>query len=224
MLTLETLWIDSLLQSNDAVYASMMVGICRIAKSDWLSSLNHLKVCKGCELWLCESIMVFLRFFQCMLRTTVMQNFFYLPKKKLRSSVNFMAEYVTHLHIPYLFTVCPKLSVELLQPHYNGYAATCNSGFVKLYNPYSVVSALEVNKISDFWAETGKTNKTRRRSKLMNHVGQYSPLSQSLWRGSPKFRDKLDLLVTQKSVTLEIDEYVNYSKYLTLLLSIAWLA
>jgi len=31
-------------QGNDAVYASMMVGICKVAKSGWLSQLNRLEI------------------------------------------------------------------------------------------------------------------------------------------------------------------------------------
>ncbi|KIM81116.1 hypothetical protein PILCRDRAFT_821941 [Piloderma croceum F 1598] len=62
-----------------------------------------------------------------------------------------------------------QLSIELLRPRYNGYAATCNHGLVKLYNPFSVVSALEVNN--------------------------------------------LDLLITQKSVKLVMDEHINFLSY-----------
>jgi len=90
-----------------------------------------------------------------------------------------------------------EISAEMLQLHYNGYAATCNSGLVQLYNPYSVVKALEANRISDYWVETGR----------------YAPLSQSLCRASPEFRKNFDLLVMQKSVKLAIDEHVNFSSY-----------
>jgi hypothetical protein len=51
-------------------------------------------------------------------------------------------------------------------PRYNGYAATCDRGLVKLYNPFSVVSALEVNKILNFWVETGKIIETIKQSKF----------------------------------------------------------
>ena len=58
----------------------------------------------------------------------------------------------------------------------------------------------------------------------MNCTGQYSPLSQSLRRAGPGFRDNLDLLLTQKSVQLVVDEHVNFSRCLTTLFSVAHLA
>jgi len=54
------------------------------------------------------------------------------------------------------------LSIEALQQRYNGYAARCGSGLVMLYNPFSVVKALEANRISNFWVETGKQGETIR--------------------------------------------------------------
>lgn len=90
-----------------------------------------------------------------------------------------------------------QLTVELLQLRYDGYAATRDSGFVKLYNPFSVIRALEANKISNFWVETGR----------------YSPLSQNLWRAGPGFRDNLNLLLTQKSVQLVVDSPINFLSY-----------
>jgi hypothetical protein len=98
----------------------------------------------------------------------------------------------------------------MLQPRYNGYAATCGSGLVKLYNPFSVVRALSEQIISNFWVDTGEIHATIRRSKPTNHLGRYSPLSQNLWLAGPGFRDNLDLLLTQKSVKLVVDEHVNF--------------
>lgn len=60
------------------------------------------------------------------------------------------------LNIPYPFTVLLQLSIEMLQLCYDGYAATCGSGLVKLYNPFSVVRALSVQRICNFWVDTGK--------------------------------------------------------------------
>ncbi|KAM6493857.1 putative AAA-ATPase domain containing protein [Amanita muscaria] len=153
----------SLLKSNDAVFASMMVGICRIAKSGWLSSLNHVKI-------------------------------FPMHAEDDRYAKLFL---FTEKEVEILCDNHSQLSVELLQPRYNGYAATHDSGLVKLYNPFSVVRALEANKISNFWVETGR----------------YSPLSQNLWRAGQGFRDNLDLLLTQKSVRLVVDEHVNFLSY-----------
>ena len=66
--------------------------------------------------------------------------------------------------------------------------------------------------ISNFWVEIGKINKMIRRCKLTNFTGRYSPLSQNLWRASPEFRDNLDLLLTQKSVKLVMDDHINFLK------------
>jgi len=63
-----------------------------------------------------------------------------------------------------------------------------------------------VNKISNFWVETGR----------------YSPLSQNLWRAGAEFRDNLDLLLTQKSVKLVVDEYINFLSYDTISDSGLW--
>jgi hypothetical protein len=53
--------------------------------------------------------------------------------------------------------------------------------------------------ISNFWVETGKVvNEMIRRSKLMNHTGRYSPLSQNVWCAGTGFRDNLDLLLTHE--------------------------
>jgi hypothetical protein len=98
----------------------------------------------------------------------------------------------------------------VLQPHYNGYVATCGSGLVKLYNPFSVVRALSAQMISNFWVDTGEIHAAIRQSKLMNHLGRYSPLSQNLWLAGPGFRDNLDLLLTQKSVKLVVDDHINF--------------
>ncbi|KIM72295.1 hypothetical protein PILCRDRAFT_93520 [Piloderma croceum F 1598] len=163
---------SSLLKNNDAVYASMMVGICRIAKSSWLSSLNHLKI------------------FPMHAEDDRYAKLFLFTKKEV--------EILCESH--------GQLSIELLRPHYNGYAATCDSGLVKLYNPFSVVSALEVNKISNFWVKTG----------------WYSPLSENLWCTSAGFRDNLDLLLMQKSVKLVVDEHVNFLSYDTISDSGLW--
>jgi hypothetical protein len=81
-----------------------------------------------------------------------------------------------------------------------------------------------VNKISNFWVETGKINETIRQSKLTNYIGRYSPLSQNLWRAGAGFRDNLDLLLMQKSVKLVVDEHVNFLRCLTPFFSVAWLA
>ena len=72
-----------------------------------------------------------------------------------------------------------------------------------------------MNKISNFWVETGKINETIRRSKLTNYIGRYSPLSQNIWRAGAGFRDNLGLLPTQKSVKLVVDEHVNFLRCLT---------
>ena len=84
------------------------------------------------------------------------------------------------------------------------------------------MTALEANKMSDFWVETGKINETIRAVQIDElYLGQYSPLSQSLWRAGAGFRYNLDLLVTQKSVKLVMDEYVNFSRCLTPFCSVA---
>ena len=44
----------------------------------------------------------------------------------------------------------------------------------------------------------------------MNHAGRYSPLSQNIWRAGPGFRDNLDLLLTQKSVKLVVDDHIDF--------------
>ncbi|KIM76603.1 hypothetical protein PILCRDRAFT_91525 [Piloderma croceum F 1598] len=163
---------SSLLKNNDAVYASMMVGICRIAKSSWLSSLNHLKI-------------------------------FPMHAEDDRYAKLFL---FTGKEVEILCESYGRLSIELLRPCYDGYAATCDPGLVKLYNPFSVVSALEVNKISNFWVETG----------------QYSPLLENLWRTGAGFHDNLDLLLTQKSVKLVVDEHVNFLSYDTISDSGLW--
>ena len=96
-----------------------------------------------------------------------------------------------------------------------------DSGPVKLYNPYSVIKALESNKLSNFWVETGKINATIRKSELTNCTGWYTLLSLSLWRAGQGFRDNLNLLLMQKSVKLVVDEHVDYSRCLTILFSVA---
>jgi hypothetical protein len=79
--------------------------------------------------------------------------------------------------------------------------------------------------ISNFWVETGtRMDETIRKSKFMNCTGRYSPLSQNLWRASPGFRDNLNLLLTQKSVELVVDEHINFLRCLTTLFSVARLA
>ncbi|KAF8326436.1 hypothetical protein F5887DRAFT_1084531 [Amanita rubescens] len=156
--------LGSLLKGNDAVFASMTVGICRVAKSGWPSSLNNVID------------------FPMHAEDDRYAKFFLFTEKEVE-------------------ILCAndrtQLNVELLQPRYDGYIATHDSGPVKLYNPYSVIKALESNKISNFWVETG----------------WYTLLSQSLWRAGQGFRDNLDLLLTQKSVKLVVDEHVNFSSY-----------
>jgi len=59
---------------------------------------------------------------------------------------------------------------------------------------------------------------------LTNYIGRYSPLSQNLWRAGAGFRDNLNLLLTQKSVKLVVDEHVNFLRCLTpFFLSPGWL-
>ncbi|KAH9999102.1 hypothetical protein BJV77DRAFT_658918 [Russula vinacea] len=118
----------SLLENNEAVCASIMVGICQMAKSGCLSSLDHLKI------------------FPMHAKDDRYAKFFLFTEKELEI----------------LCDSQNQLSFGLIQSHYNGYAATSKSGLVKLYNPLSVISALQMGRISDFWVETG----------------QHSPLSQ----------------------------------------------
>ena len=119
-----------------------------------------------------------------------------------------------HTHYPLFIHL--QLNVELLQPRYNGYTAMHDSGPVKLYNPFSVIKALESNKLLNFWVETGKINETIRKSQSTSCTGRYNLLSQSLWRAGQGFRDNLNLLLTQKSVKLVMDEHVNYLRCLTI--------
>jgi hypothetical protein len=42
----------------------------------------------------------------------------------------------------------------MLREHYSGYSARGSSGLVKLFNPLSVIRALERDKVSDYWIET----------------------------------------------------------------------
>lgn len=42
------------------------------------------------------------------------------------------------------------------------------------------------------------------------HLGRYTPLSQKLWRASEESRGQLDLLVTQQSAELVIDDDINF--------------
>ncbi|KAF8809619.1 DUF1703-domain-containing protein [Phlegmacium glaucopus] len=155
----------SLLKNNDAVYASMMVGICRIAKYSWLSQLNHLKI------------------FPMHAEDDRYAKIFLFTEKEVEILCN------TYAH--------GRLKIEALQARYNGYTARCGPGFVNLYNPLSVVRALEAKRISNFWVETGR----------------HSPLSQKLWQAGPEFRDNLDLLLTQKSVKLVMDDHINFLNY-----------
>jgi hypothetical protein len=60
----------------------------------------------------------------------------------------------------------------------------------------------------------------------MNYIGRYSPLSQNIWRAGAGFRDNLDILLTQKSVKLVVDEHINFLRCLTtpfFFLSPGWL-
>ena len=88
--------------------------------------------------------------------------------------------------------------------------------------------ALEADKISNYWVETGsKINENNQevRTELTtrNSTGRYSPLSENLWRAGPGFRDNHDLLLTQKSVELVMDEHINFLKFLTTFSSVAQL-
>ena len=58
-----------------------------MAKSGWLSQLDHFKVSENPVNCICLDQLEILRFFQCMLKMTVMQRFSYLPRRKLRSFV-----------------------------------------------------------------------------------------------------------------------------------------
>ncbi|KIL58636.1 hypothetical protein M378DRAFT_311289 [Amanita muscaria Koide BX008] len=119
----------SLLKNNDAVYASMMVGIWKVAKSGWLSQLNHLEI------------------FPMHAEDDRYAKFFLFTEEEVEILCN------AHERV---------LSIEALQPHYNGYAARCSSGFVKLYNPFSVVRALGRKKISNYWVETENIRRCRK--------------------------------------------------------------
>jgi hypothetical protein len=46
-------------------------------------------------------------------------------------------------------------------------------------------------------------------------IGRYAPLSRNLWRAGVGFRDNLNILLTQKSVTLVMDEHVDCLRYLS---------
>jgi hypothetical protein len=97
---LEIVLNNAIWQGNPAVYASMMVGICRTVKSGWVSGLNNIKVCVRPALirpripfaWIffsaffASSIQLTVelhRSFLCMLKMTDMQNVSSLLSQKL---------------------------------------------------------------------------------------------------------------------------------------------
>jgi hypothetical protein len=81
---------------------------------------------------------------------------------------------------------------------------------VTLFSPLSVVEALQQNRISDYWVETGMAIECITWPKLMNNAGRFSPIVQHLWRTSNKFRDDFNRLMTQECVTLEVDEKTDF--------------
>ena len=83
---------------------------------------------------------------------------------------------------------------------------------MNLYNPFSVLNALEAGAPSNFWVDTGEINETIRRCKLIKFIGRYAPLSSRLWHGSQEFRDNIYLLISQKSVELDIDDHITFSR------------
>jgi hypothetical protein len=109
-----------------------------------------------------------------------------------------------------LFTSDLFSSWILLRAHYNGYIARGRFGPVSLFNPLSVVKALEQSSISDFWVATGTALWQITLSELMNAIGRNVPLTQNLWRASETFRRNFDLLITQESVALEVDEHTDF--------------
>ena len=70
------------LQSNPAVCACMMVGICRTTRSSWFSDLDYIEVCDLASLC-CLINSEPLRSFQCTPKMTDTQHPFCLPRRKL---------------------------------------------------------------------------------------------------------------------------------------------
>lgn len=107
-----------LFKGNDAVCASMMVGICRTAKSGWLSGLNNVQV------------------FPMHAEDDRYAQFFLFVEGEV--------ELLCKAHKE------SNLGIPALREHYNGYTARGSSGPIKLFNPLSVVRALERNSICNF--------------------------------------------------------------------------
>jgi hypothetical protein len=79
-----------------------------------------------------------------------------------------------------------------------------------LFNPLSIVKALEQSSISDFWLDTGNMLQQITLSELINNLGRNAPWMQNLWQASNKFHHDFDLPITQKSVVLKVDEHMNF--------------
>jgi hypothetical protein len=73
-----------------------------------------------------------------------------------------------------------------------------------------VIQALQYNRISDYWVDTGTVLQQTTLSELMNTTGRNAPVTKTLWRASEKFRIDFNLLITQQSVPLEVDELMNF--------------
>jgi hypothetical protein len=103
--------------------------------------------------------------------------------------------------------------MPILRKHYNGYTAKGSSGPINLFNPLSVVKALACNNVFDYWVETGTVTCYSHQPTLTMIKGRYSFLTQNLWRTSEAFRSQFNLLMTQATVELKIDEFVNFKTY-----------
>jgi len=99
----------------------------------------------------------------------------------------------------------------MLRAHYKSYKARGRSGPVALFNPLSVVMALEQSQIKDYWVDTGTAIGRTTSLKLTNNAGRNAIIVQCLWRASGKFRGDFDRLITQEKIQIEgVDEQTNF--------------
>ncbi|TDL17625.1 DUF1703-domain-containing protein [Rickenella mellea] len=120
---------SELLKSNTAVRGCLMVGIARVAKSGWMSGLNHIEV------------------FSMHAQDDAYATSFLFT----RGEVDLLLEESVAKN-----GKREPLSIDTLQKHYNSYKAFRQTGGpVLLFNPWSIVQAITKNAVRNFWTDTG---------------------------------------------------------------------
>lgn len=157
--------LDLKLWNNEHLRGALMVSILRVAKADWFSGVNNLKVVQYLSFiafyltavyrYICWVIEPDIRRRVCLRR----RKHSYYTKHRRRNCKAVdrygMALWLSVLQTCSLLVFLQDISFafEDLRKWFNGY----NSGDGKrLYNPWSIAQALGANKLGCYWTESGR--------------------------------------------------------------------